>query len=53
MSLANPDRILKFVTDWRQKIVDASKGNPERLSKEDFGTLVALNTIIYYIEKMQ
>lgn len=40
---------LKFCQSWRARILAKHPGNPQQLSDEEFGRLVALNTIISFI----
>lgn len=50
--MTSAERTLKFAVDWRKTLVDKHDGHPERLTREEFGMLVTLNTIIYYIQEM-
>lgn len=42
-----PERLLRFVTEWRARLV---KVPVERLTEEQFGQLLTLNTIISLLQ---
>jgi hypothetical protein len=41
------ERILKFLTDWRKRLLQTPA---EMLTDEEFGQLLTLNTLIYFIQ---
>lgn len=45
-----PTEIRAFCEMWRNRLLARHSGRTEKLSEEEFGQLVALNTVIYYID---
>ncbi len=43
-------RLLKFLNDWRSRLLK-DHASLSVLPSEQYGQVVALNTIIYYVEK--
>jgi len=46
-SISGRDKLLRFLNDWRDRL---KKIPVERLTDEQFGQLLTLNTVIYFIE---
>ncbi len=42
--------LVRFLVEWRMRILDHVGGNAGKLPEDQFGQLVTLNTIIYYLE---
>lgn len=45
----NDSRLISFLEDWRKRLLARHPGHSERLSEEEFGQLVTLNTVISYV----
>lgn len=47
-AISGRDKLLRFLNDWRDRL---KRFPMERLSEEQFGQLMVLNTVILFIEQ--
>lgn len=49
-SLSDREKLLKFLYGWRLRILGRREGQVGKLTEEELGELMAINTIIFFVE---